>query len=113
MGKIINPEMLKRFRGMGRCEWCREWTWARHAHHLWTRGQESCQHIDLPINLIALCWRCHLVEIPAGRLTRDMLLTRVGLREGRLPNDIEREMFLLLRTPTRELDTAINDMEKE
>lgn len=60
-----------------RCERCGRPAYGL-PHHIITQGAGGPDH---PLNLVQLCWRCHYVEVPAGRLTRQELLQIVARRE--------------------------------
>lgn len=76
--RIEDAELRKRFSGPGRCEHCKRICY-RECHHIFTRGPESVNQIDVLTNLIALCQECHLNV--GGTVPRDRLLTIVAMRE--------------------------------
>jgi len=94
----VDEAMRARFRGVGRCPWCGQWAYLQCAHVL-ARGMGGGRVLDVPINLVPLCARCH-VDSHAGRrpLACDLLAV-VGAREGLLQHEIERRVRYLARAP--------------
>lgn len=71
--------------------------------------------LDIPINLLSLCHWCHRLAHD-GNLTkrgpkadRQALLEIIARREGRTPDSIQEEIWLLLRTPRTYGKTAMNE----
>jgi len=54
---ITNERILDLFRTT-RCEWCQR-ARASVPHHIRARGRDDTRRMDLPINLLSLCWECH------------------------------------------------------
>ncbi len=102
---IIDEAMIAAYRLPGNCQWCGLFCSAREAHHLWARGIGGGSRLDIRINLIALgrtqpfpLCPCH-GEIHAGRIRREDLLLVVAQRDGLLQDEIEMEIYRLLREP--------------
>jgi len=98
---VIDEPMLDLFRGPGRCEGCGKPCRRREPHHIKKRGLGGGSRLDIPINLIALgsafdC-ACH-IKAEAGTLPKAKLLEIVAGREGRTPEQVELEIYRLLRT---------------
>ena len=98
MRPIEDEKLLDHFRRKERCEWCGHWTGGHcHPHHLWTRGMGGGGRLDIAINLIAVCFFCH-VDIHSGRILFCDLLAKVAAREDWNQQDIRREIARLRRT---------------
>jgi hypothetical protein len=78
--QLADEPVLDSFRKRCWCEWCR-----RDVHtgtdpaHVYSRG---AGRVDHPLNLVALCRRCHTASHLGQRPTRDDLLEIVSRREG-------------------------------
>lgn len=95
---VENKKLRRLFAEKGRCESCRR-TVPTDPHHLQRRGHGGGRLIDVSINLMALCRRCHDAE-HAGLLTLDdesVLLRDVARRERTTPEAILAVMALLNR----------------
>lgn len=68
------------------------------AHHLWTRGMGGGGRLDVPLNLITLCWACHRKHHD-GHIRRDLLVKTVAWRESTNPEALEAEIHRLRRLP--------------
>lgn len=100
--KIVNEELLNRFRGPGVCEWCKRRVSAREPHHVFTKGFGGARRLDVPINLIALCatfsggLNCH-DQFHTGQILREDLLAIVAKRERTTQQAIQEEIWRLRR----------------
>jgi len=100
---IIKDEaMLKRFRGIGRCQLCNFPCAAREPHHLIRRGFGGGTRFDVAINLISLgvafqC-RCHRL-ISDEEIDREDVLTAVAMREETTLEAIEEAMRFIRGLP--------------
>ena len=59
-------------------------------HHVRTRGAGGP---DIKENLIQLCWDCHYVKVPAGKLPRHFLFAMIAKREGISVKEIEKKVY--------------------
>lgn len=95
--QITDEALLESFRRKERCEWCGYWTGGHcHPHHLWTRGMGGGGRLDIAINLIGLCFACH-IDVHLGRILPCDVLAKVAARENWNQQDIRREMGRLRR----------------
>lgn len=95
---IVDDSLLDEFRGTIACGWCRRVSQGRlDPHHLFGRGHGGGSRLDHRWNLIALCRACHN-DVHAGHIRRADLLAMVAVREGVLQDQIEAEIYRLLRT---------------
>lgn len=92
MARMIDPDLLLQFSGLGSCEWCGQYG-PRHAHHLWSRG---AGRLDVRINLIGLCPWCHF-DVHNGKIARNDLLVVVANREKMLQDEIQIAIWELRR----------------
>lgn len=93
--KIVSEKTLALFRTAGPCEYCGRYQERREPHHYWSfRGLGGAYRLDVPENLIALCWRCHH-DGQRGAILRVDFLAKVAAREGRLQHEIEAELTML------------------
>lgn len=99
--KLVNEKLLDLFRGDGPCEWCRRWSYCRHAAHVFSRGQGGAFRLDHRLNIVSLCWQCHGNHHAGRKPTRGDLLVLISGRE-RVP--LERLIPELARMRTA--DTA-------
>lgn len=84
--KVLNPNLLKSYRQLSHCEWCKRPSDTIDGHHIVKRSQGR---VDYRLNLIGLCrgfakggWvSCH-DEADAGRITQESLWAVVAQREG-------------------------------
>lgn len=99
--RIVNEDLLDEFRAARVCEWCkRKLRYPAHPHHVFCKGMGSATRLDIRINLIALGgpWDCNCHgEFHDGNILRCDLLAVVSQREGRLQDEIEREIYALRR----------------
>ena len=79
---IIDEALLNEFRWPGLCEWCKTPRDRRHPHHIFSRGMGGKQRLDIRINLVGLCPRCHVSHHDGNRPSRAELLVLVAKREG-------------------------------
>lgn len=93
--KVVDEELLDKFRRPGPCEWCGE-RGPREPHHVFSKGMGGHQRFDLRINLISLCRECHQ-RFHDGGLRRDDFLHAVAQREGTTVREIEDEIYRLRR----------------
>ncbi len=97
--KIIDRPLLAVFRASQRCEWCRRPTpEGCHPHHVTTRGMGGARRLDIRINLIALCWKCH-ANFHNGFVDSAELIKIVALREKTTPQEIQEAIWKLRRYP--------------
>lgn len=78
----LDETLLDRFRFGRKCEWCGKPAYGLDPHHCFGRGMGGGSRIDLALNLIGLCWHCHRIEIPRGRILRCDLLAVIASRDG-------------------------------
>lgn len=58
--RIVSPETLSLFRGLRRCEVCREPVQSTDPHHVIPKGMGAGSQMDIPENLLAVCrFPCH------------------------------------------------------
>ena len=101
--RVTDKEILKLFRGPGRCGYCNRWCREREAAHLYARQMSGGSTLNVRLNLIALggpfdC-ACH-VESHAGREpTLIDLLAKVAARENMLQDELKRILLLFKRAP--------------
>jgi hypothetical protein len=82
--KYHDEKVLEAFRTKPKCEWCGLvlFGWRRaEPHHVFARGMGDAFRMDIPENLIALCWRCHGMA-ECGDLPRLSVLTMIARRQG-------------------------------
>lgn len=85
---IRNKALLDEMRATTpRCQWCGTKP-PTDMHHLYQRGLGGGSHLDIRINLLALCRVCH-GDAHAGVIDRDSLLAVVAAREGVMRQDIK------------------------
>lgn len=92
---IKDEKLLNEFRGAGRCEWCKASCRRREPHHVATRGMGGGGRLDIRINLVALCCRCHQLHHWGQFPITCELKAIVAARESRLQDDIEAEIAAL------------------
>lgn len=90
--KIVDDPLRRKYSGRGRCQFCGQWSEARHCHHIFARGPSSCRQLDVPENLIALCPQCH-AEVHAANILREDLLAVVAARLGTQQHLIEEKIW--------------------
>lgn len=97
--RIINPSLLESFRMKRVCEWCGRANRGSHmeAHHLFCKGMGGGSRLDVAINLCALCRECHQSSHDGNEPTKIDLLAIVAQRESRQQDEMEREIFRLIR----------------
>lgn len=91
--RIVDPETIDRMR-KPYCEVCGSRAYGE-PHHIYTRGAGGP---DIPENLIQLCWDCHYVKVPAGKLPKETLLRIVARREKKTVEEIQDIIFTARRT---------------
>ena len=102
--KVIDEAVLDHFREKTVCEAClRPLRYRAHPHHLWARGLGGGSRIDHPWNLITLggnrdC-NCHGRHHDGNTPTRDFLIEVVAKREGVTADQVQAEIWRLLREP--------------
>lgn len=95
--KIVDELLLDQFRAAGHCELCGKWSPTRDPHHLARRGMGGGGRLDVRINIIALCWLCHL-RVHDGVIPRKEIIRLVAAREGISPEALVDEIHRLRRT---------------
>lgn len=80
----------------GRCEYCG--SPGNHVHHVWAKGMGGAP-IDLPINLVCLCWNCHTKHHNGGIPCRFTLINILSQREGWESLEIEEEIYRVRQLP--------------
>lgn len=95
--KIEDEELLKKFRSKPACEWCKKKSRVV-PHHLYCRGMGGGGQVDIPKNLISLCWFCHDL-FHAGNIKRFALEAIVAEREGCQQADIRAEVNRIRNLP--------------
>jgi hypothetical protein len=93
--RIVDEKLLDQFRAAGPCSWCREHCQRREPHHIHTRGIGGGGRLDVAINLVSLCLRCHRSHHDGNEPLTCDLKAIVAAREGRLQDDIEAEIVAL------------------
>jgi hypothetical protein len=103
--RIPRPEILKLFRGPGRCEACGKSCRIREAAHLFAKGMGGGGRKDIRINLVSLgstpgfeC-QCHTNSHNGKEPTLDTLLGIVAEREKCKAEDIEPVIRFIGRLP--------------
>lgn len=96
--RIVNQQLLKEFRYVARCEFCKRPSQGCDPHHLRCKGMGGGSRLDVRCNLIALDRLCHS-EFHAGNIAYYDLLAIVAAREGVNQRDIEAVVNLILRLP--------------
>jgi hypothetical protein len=102
MGSILVSEWtLERLRGLGRCEWCRQWGALEPHHAIKKRGMGGGARIDHPFNLLAVDRRCHVYLEAHGHLeaVRQRVRRLIAQREGVAEATIVEYLMWLLRVP--------------
>ncbi len=80
--KVIDDALLQTFRDSPKCEWCKAANRGDiHPHHLVARGMGGGGRLDMAVNLIALCWRCHGM-VHTGHIQQCDLVAVIAAREG-------------------------------
>ncbi len=97
--KHKDEEALKKFRGVGCCEWCKEPFLNRQAAHVFAKAMGGANRLDVPMNLVSLCGWCHVQSHAGHEPTQDDLLAVVAAREKMLQPDVERRLRLMMRAP--------------
>lgn len=98
--KIEDPDLLFQFRLKLRCEHCGK-RGPVDPHHLFSRGFGGGTRLDIAINLIALCRKCH-DEFHNGKIKLFDLLKIVAKRHNRSAGSIEKEINRLIWRQGRE-----------
>ncbi len=94
--RIVNEDLLIEFRRKIRCEYCKElYRTGLDPHHISSRG---AGRLDLPINIVALCRKCHTSSHAGKSPLRSELLAIVAEREHCTVEWIRDEIHRLLRT---------------
>lgn len=96
---IKDDDLLHAFRLQTRCEWCGQPTPGCDPHHLHARGLGGGSRLDIAINLIGLCRRCHN-DCHAGNVTSSDLRAVIARREHTTQDAIQTEIWRLLRART-------------
>lgn len=80
--KVIDENMLDRFRHATSCSWCSRPTptGCDPAHYI-AKGTDSHKRMDLPENLASLCRRCHTSSHDGNEPTPDQLAVVIAARE--------------------------------
>jgi HNH endonuclease len=96
---IIDEPLLGYFRSKRVCELCRQPPREGERlqpHHVHARGMGGGSRLDTPLNLLALCGRCHSL---VHQSTDEKLRCRevVAYREGLLVAQVEEAIWRLLR----------------
>jgi hypothetical protein len=93
--KVINEDLLNEFRGFGkRCEWCGRLRYC-HAAHIFSRG---AGRVDIPGNLVCLCWECHGANHNGHRPLKVDLLAIAAARERTTQDAITEEVYKIRRS---------------
>jgi hypothetical protein len=108
--RIVNPDVLRLFRGPGECDFCERPCLVREAAHVFGKGWGGS---DVEWNLVALgdAWSCacHRKSHDGHRPTRADLLEVVSVRLGVSVEDIEAAAYLLRRLKKDARPEAIAD----
>ena len=97
--KIIDESCLQSFRDKLFCELC-EKVRKVEPHHVFGRGFGGGNRLDIPINIVALCRKCHQA-FHTGHICRSTILRLVAKREGMTVDEIETEIYRLRRITPR------------
>lgn len=101
--RVVNEDVLNRFRGRGPCGYCRRPCRQLQPHHVMARGIGSASRLDLPLNLIPLCafpeGNCHETA-HLGRIPRHDLFAIIAAREVMTPELLRDQLFRLQRAPS-------------
>lgn len=81
--------LLDQFRGAGPCGFCCRWCEARHAAHVFARGMGSGGRLDIRLNVVPLCWQCHMENHAGRQPTQKHLLGIVAGRHGLTAEEVE------------------------
>lgn len=101
---IVDESVLDRFRGPGRCGYCRKQVKRLEPHHHIPRGIGGGSRIDHPYNLIGLCGTfsggddCHR-RVTDGEIDGSEILALIAAREGVLQDHIMATLYEILRAP--------------
>ena len=95
---IKNEALLDYFRSKTRCEYCGRRVKSCQPHHIFCRGLGGGSRLDVMTNLVGLCgpFGCH-TKFHNGDIPREELLAIVAKREKTTVEDIENEIWKLLR----------------
>lgn len=93
--KVVNEDLLDRFRAPVPCAWCRIRV-ATDPHHIFSRG---AGRLDVAINLVSLCRLDHCNAHDGHQPTREQLLQIVSRREKLPVETILDRIYLLRRLP--------------
>jgi len=94
--RIIDEAVLDLFRGVA-CEICGR-PGSSEPHHVSARGMGSGKRLDVAINLLAVCRRCH-THIESGNIRRRVVLAVVADRERMTVDLLEQSIWQLQREP--------------
>ena len=97
--KVICKKLRKEFTNAKKCEWCGKSVPHCDAAHVFAKGMGGGRQLDIRINLIALCRRCHQDSHDGNRPMQLDLLLVVAQREDCLQDDIKNVIWLLHRLP--------------
>ncbi len=95
--KVINKALLREFRLMKNCAWCKRRVEECDPAHIYSRG---AGRVDVRCNLVNLCRECHTRSGAGHSPTRDELLAIAGKRDGKTPDEIT-EMIYRIRRDTK------------
>jgi len=95
---IIDPKIIQECRDRAQCELCYAGTAPYEAHHIYHRGMGGGSQLDVAINLICVCVKCHRL-IHDGWVKRQGLLAAVAVREGISSQQVWERICELLRQP--------------
>lgn len=96
--RVVDDKLLSEFRHAPRCAWCNALTpGGTEPHHLWSRGLGGGGRLDVRVNIVSLCQRCHREHHNGHAPYRHQLLRVVAAREGKLPREVEAEVLALRR----------------
>lgn len=95
--RIDNRNLRRKFSGRGCCAHCGQWSPVRHCAHVFAIGMGGNNRLDVPCNLVSLCWLCHRRSHEGDEPTQETLLRIVAKREGTTPDAIREEIYRLRR----------------
>jgi hypothetical protein len=94
--KLIDEDLLARFRALRRCEWCGAKAVGIDPHHIHSKG---AGRVDIPGNLAGLCRECHNKSHAGHHPNRAELLAVAGQREELTPVEITQAVHDIRRWP--------------
>ena len=97
---VICEELLDEFRRARRCEHCL--AQAKNGcdpHHVFGRGLGGCTRLDIRVNLVALCRKCHTLYHD-GSISRLAMIRIAAAREG-VPDEAVAETVYRMRRESK------------